>query len=178
MNKADRLLARTEFLFLKMRYGASLCGGMKNHVRKGRISILAGASMVLGEKNVFETGADIEVVCGKLFVGSRNYFNKNIKIACLKEIRIGNDCLFGDGVHFYDHDHDHRQTGKLIREQSLVASPITIGNNVWTGARAIVLKGVTIGDNAVIGAGAVVTKDIPANAIVGGVPAAIIKMRR
>ena len=55
-------------------------------------------------------------------------------------------------------------------------APIKIGCRVWIGAHATVLPGVTIGDNAVIAAGAVVTKDVPANAVVGGVPAKIIKI--
>ncbi|MGM1299845.1 DapH/DapD/GlmU-related protein, partial [Enterobacter hormaechei] len=54
--------------------------------------------------------------------------------------------------------------------------PVTIGDNVWIGGRAIINPGVTIGDNAVIASGAVVTKDVPANAVVGGNPAKIIKM--
>lgn len=54
-------------------------------------------------------------------------------------------------------------------------APIQIGNHVWIGARAIILKGVTIGDGVVVAAGAVVTKDVPPNTLVGGVPAKIIK---
>ncbi len=58
----------------------------------------------------------------------------------------------------------------------MIAKPIHIGKKVWLGANVTVLQGVTIGDNAIVAAGAVVTKDVPANAIVGGVPAKVIKM--
>lgn len=58
----------------------------------------------------------------------------------------------------------------------LFPAPIHIGRNVWIGANATVLPGVTIGDHAVIAAGAVVTKDVPANTVVGGVPAKVIRM--
>lgn len=57
-------------------------------------------------------------------------------------------------------------------------APVTIGNDVWIGMRSIIMPGVNIGDGSVIGAGAVVTKDVPAYAIVGGVPAKVIKYRK
>lgn len=57
----------------------------------------------------------------------------------------------------------------------MLPRPVKIGKNVWVGAHATILPGVTVGDNAVIAAGAVVTKDVPAFAVVGGVPAKIIK---
>lgn len=58
----------------------------------------------------------------------------------------------------------------------MVPAPVVIGRKVWLGAAVTVLPGVTIGDDAVVGAGAVVTKDVPANAIVAGVPARLIRM--
>jgi acetyltransferase-like isoleucine patch superfamily enzyme len=58
----------------------------------------------------------------------------------------------------------------------MIPAPIVIGRKVWLGAAATVLPGVTIGDGAIVGAGAVVTKDVPANAIVAGVPAKLIRM--
>ena len=61
------------------------------------------------------------------------------------------------------------------KRQQLHPAPIHIGKRVWIGANATVTSGVTIGDNAVVAAGAVVNRDVPANTIVGGVPAKIIK---
>ena len=57
----------------------------------------------------------------------------------------------------------------------MTPAKVTLGKNVWVGAHATILPGVTVGDNAVIAAGAVVTKDVPANTVVAGVPAKIIK---
>ena len=58
---------------------------------------------------------------------------------------------------------------------SVRTSPIVIGNHVWIGRRAMIMKGVTIGDGAVVAAGAIVTKDVPPNCVVAGVPARVVK---
>lgn len=59
--------------------------------------------------------------------------------------------------------------------QSMLPAPIVVGRNVWIGSNSTILQGVTIGDNSIIAAGSVVTKDVPANAIVAGVPARFIR---
>nr|WP_277200415.1 DapH/DapD/GlmU-related protein [Veillonella seminalis] len=64
---------------------------------------------------------------------------------------------------------------KERRNHIAVATPVTIGNDVWIGGNVTILPGINIGDKAVIAAGAVVTKDVPANTVAGGVPAKVIK---
>jgi acetyltransferase-like isoleucine patch superfamily enzyme len=64
-----------------------------------------------------------------------------------------------------------------IREQGIYKRDVNVGHNVWIGYGACVLRGATIGDNSVVGTNAVVTGDVPANAVVGGVPARLIRMR-
>jgi acetyltransferase-like isoleucine patch superfamily enzyme len=64
-----------------------------------------------------------------------------------------------------------------VRLQGIYKRDVRVGNNVWIGYGACILRGVTVGDNAVVGTGAVVTKDVPANAVVAGVPARVIRMR-
>ena len=95
--------------------------------------------------------------------------NKNL-------IKIGNDVLIGAYVQIIDTDHGFA-ANQIIREQKAEIGEVVIGNDVWIGAGAKILKDVHIGDGAIIGANAVVTKDVPPNAIVAGVPAKIIKYR-
>lgn len=106
-------------------------------------------------------------------IGANCSFNNDITLIAEKAITIGDDCLFGDGVRIVDSDFHGLAPDK--RRGPRESSSVTLGKNVWLGSRAMILKGVTIGDNAVVAAGSVVTKDIPANALVGGIPAKLIK---
>ena len=85
-------------------------------------------------------------------------------------IFIGDNVLIGHNTVLATIDHDLNAQSRRNHY-----APIHIGNNVWIGASVVITKGVTSGDNAVIAAGAVVTKDVPANVVVGGVPAKLIK---
>ena len=86
-------------------------------------------------------------------------------------ITIGDGCLIGHRVVIATLNH----ILEPARRAGMIPQPVVLGRNVWVGAGAVLLPGVTVGDNAVIAAGAVVSKDVPANTIVGGVPAKVIK---
>lgn len=109
-----------------------------------------------------------------IFLGQNFYANFDCVMLDVCPIQIGDNCMLAPGVHIYTATHpldaDERNSGAEY------GKPVTIGNSVWIGGRAIINPGVTIGDNAVIASGAVVVKDVPANAVVGGNPAKIIKM--
>lgn len=112
----------------------------------------------------------------KIHIGANTYINRNTFLDASLSITIGRDCAIGPGC--YITDHDHGIEGDLPPlAQPLIAKPTCIGDRVWIGANATILKGVSIGDNAVIGAGSVVTKDIPENAIAIGVPARVAKYK-
>jgi acetyltransferase-like isoleucine patch superfamily enzyme len=94
----------------------------------------------------------------------------NASISCFEHITIGSDVLISEQVLIRDSD-DHQ----ILNQSKNGTKPIQIGNHVWIGMRAAILKGVTIGDGGIVAAGSVVTFDVPANSLVGGVPANIIK---
>lgn len=108
-----------------------------------------------------------------IHVGDNFYANFDCIILDVCEVRIGEHCFLGPGVHIYTATHPIDPKERAAGEE--FGKRITIGDNVWIGGRAIVNPGVSIGNNVIIGSGAVVTKDVPENAIVAGNPAKVIK---
>ncbi|KAI9501931.1 hypothetical protein GGI25_000196 [Coemansia spiralis] len=106
-------------------------------------------------------------------VGNRFYMNAMCVILDCARVDIGDDVMFGPGVHVYTATHPVDPAARLSGLES--ANSVKIGNNVWVGGHAVILPGVTVGDNVTIGAGAIVTKDVPNNVVVAGNPARIIK---
>lgn len=108
-----------------------------------------------------------------IHVGDRIEINYACVFLDVCEIRFGDNCLVGPGVHIYTATHP-ASVGD--RERGIeFGKPVRIGNTVWLGGKAVVLPGVSIGDGAIVGAGAVVTKDVPAHVIVAGNPAGILR---
>ena len=89
------------------------------------------------------------------------------------EIRIGENCLIAPGVHIYTATHPLSTKERISGAE--YGKPVSIGDNVWIGGRAVINPGVTIGNNVVVASGAVVTKNVPNNVVIGGNPARIIK---
>ena len=107
-----------------------------------------------------------------LQIGDHTHIQDRTHINCYQSITIGHHCAISWDVEILDTD-VHRI---LLDHGPIVPTkPVTIGNHVWIGTRAIILKGVTIGDDAVVAAGSVVTSDVPPATLVGGNPARIIR---
>jgi len=107
--------------------------------------------------------------------------NSNLGYGCRiigGDLSIGNDVMMAPEVLIITENHETSNTSIPMREQGqALPEPVEIGNDVWIGARTIILPGVNIGDHSVIAAGAVVTKSFPPYSIIGGVPAKLIKTR-
>ncbi|XJZ26531.1 sugar O-acetyltransferase [Bacillota bacterium Lsc_1132] len=108
-----------------------------------------------------------------IHVGENFFANFDCTILDVMEVRIGSNCFFGPGVHIYTATHPLNPYERIAGPE--FAKPVTIGDNVWIGGRAVINPGVTIGKNVVVASGAVVTKDVPDQVAVAGNPATIIK---
>lgn len=107
--------------------------------------------------------------------------NSDIGIDCelYGPISLGSDVMMGPEVVIYTSGHAHDRIDIPMRLQGASEiKPVSIGNDVWIGRRVMIMPGVTIGNGVIIGAGAVVTKDVPDYAVVGGVPARILRYRK
>ncbi|MCH5152091.1 MAG: sugar O-acetyltransferase [Clostridiales bacterium] len=104
-------------------------------------------------------------------VGSHVFINSACCFQDQGGIEIGDNVQIGHQTVIATLNHDLNPE----KRWNMIPAPVKIGNNVWIGSHATILSGVTVGDNAVIAAGAVVTKDVPANTVVAGVPAKVIK---
>lgn len=106
---------------------------------------------------------------GTIVIGKNCFFNNDCSINAHYLIEIGDDCIFGEGVKIYDHNHVFNRNGKKIADQGFSCSKVKIGNNCWFGSNVIILAGADIGDNIVIGAGCIINSVIQSNMIVKNV---------
>ncbi len=108
-----------------------------------------------------------------IHVGNNFYANFDCVILDVCPVTIGENCFMAPGVHIYTATHPLDAMERISGAE--YGKPVTIGDNVWIGGRAVINPGVTIGNNVVVASGAVVTKDVPDNVVVGGNPARVIK---
>lgn len=103
---------------------------------------------------------------GKLKIGNNVFFNDDCSLNCKFEINIGNDCIFGENVKIYDHNHTFTNYLMPICKQGYNLKSVQIGDNCWIGSNVVVLPGTKIGSNSIIGAGSVISGEIPEGVIV------------
>ena len=176
-------------LFLKalyreplMRYRCHKVGDRLN--LEGEIPLIIGGGLielghdvVIGRRNTWVVGLK-ESTGAELIVGDGAAINYAITISVMKSVRIGRGTLLASHVQIYDNpshplDPERRRRGEGVRLEE--AHPVVIGDNVWVATGALILAGVEIGDNSVVAAGSVVTKSVPANTLVAGSPARVVR---
>ena len=142
-----------------------------------QIQIGRGARLALGRFVWIGHGTKIRCHEGRVEIGPKTVIGQECTISAYQSIRIGAQCVIADRAMFIDFDHNVADVEQPIRKQGIYKRDVRVGSNVWIGYNAQILRGVTVGDNAIIGANSVVTRDIPANAVVTGAPARVVRMR-
>lgn len=135
-----------------------------------------GGKLVTGEGWVI-LGPGVQTVVGpgaELSIGGNTFFTANTEILCRERIEVGSDCAIAWRVLIMDSDSHVLTIGGETRPAT---RPIRIGDHVWIAAGVTILKGVTVGDGAVVAAGSLVRSDVPAGALVAGVPARVLHER-
>lgn len=154
------LVSLPKVLWWKLRYSGSCKISLiqsfghhtELHISRGKASF--------GKEQITRGNAVFRVEGGSFTVGDKCFFNQNVSITCKEKIIIGDRCQIANNVVIVDHDHAGCENwGDYVK------TPVIIGNDVWIGAGAVILRGSVIGDKAVIGAGSIVKGEVPAGAV-------------
>ena len=170
------LLAR--FVLLKLRYGRRLrtegicfiCPGVK-------LEIGRGATLRIGRWAWIGHATKIRVHEGEVSIGAKTVIGQECTVSAFQHVSIGRECIIADRVMLIDFDHGVTEVERPIRLQGIYKRDVRVRHNVWIGYGACILRGATIGENSIVGTSSVVTNEVSANAVVGGVPARLIRMR-
>ncbi len=171
-----RLIVRLGWLKLRFRGRlktdgiAFVCPGVTFEIGKD-------ATVHLGRWSWIGHGTKVRAHEGEVHIGAKSVLGQECTISAFQHVSIGRECIVADRVMLIDFDHGVVETDRPIRDQGIYKRDVRVGHNVWIGYGACILRGATVGDNAIIGTATVVTKDVPDNAVVGGAPSRILRMR-
>ena len=171
-----RLIARYALLRLRHR-GRLRTDGLCFICPGVRLEIGRHAVLRVGRWAWIGHGSKIRVHEGEVSIGAKTVIGQDCTISAYQRISIGRECILADRVMLIDFDHGAVEVERPVRLQGIYKRDVHVGHNVWMGYGACVLRGVTIGDNSIVGTSAVVTSSMPANAVLAGVPARVIRMR-
>ena len=145
--------------------------------RRLELQIARGAEVRFGRFVWIGDGSKIRCHEGEVEIGEKTVMGQECTISAYQHVRIGEQCVIADRAMFIDFDHGVVEVERPIRQQGIYKRDVEVGSNVWIGYGACILRGVRVGDNSIVGTNAVVTRDVPANAVVAGVPARVVRMR-
>lgn len=154
--------------------GSLLLGTPEVEDSRYNTRIKVGSNSILQVNKQFRmfSNSFVNIMDGGHLTVNGGFINEGTKLICKTKIDIGTDFACGCDVIISDYDFHEIEVDGII---GVKTKPIKIGDHVWIGQRAIVLKGVEIGNGSVIAAGSIVTKNVPEHCLVAGIPARIIK---
>ena len=170
------LLSRYLFLRLRLR-GRLQTDGICFICPGVTLEIGPSAKLSIGRWAWIGHDTKIRVHEGEVSIGAKTVMGQECTISAFQHVAIGRECIIADRVMLIDFDHGVVDVERPIRAQGIYKRDVDVGHNVWIGYGACILRGVSVGDNSVIGTSAVVTRTAPANAVLAGVPARVIRMR-
>lgn len=147
-----------------------------NALSKSGVSI--GNNVSILKNTIIECTGVIRNLGEGLTIGNNVGIAQNCFIQVRGKVIIGNNVIFGPNVSILSEDHNFDNPDLPVSAQGETRKGVIIKDGVWLGTRAVILDGVTVGANSIVAAGSIVTKDVPPFAIVGGVPARLIKKRK
>ena len=172
-----KIFSITLFSFILFILTTSLSGSLNDFIKNSILNTIEHRTIMIDYSSVqninIEKGAEFDP---EIKIGD----NSGIGVDCMLsgKIIIGKNVMMAQQCIMYSYSHAFDRLDIPMCEQGFEEeTPLIIGDDVWIGARVIILPGVKIGNHAILGAGAVVTKDVPDYAVVGGSPARILKMR-
>jgi acetyltransferase-like isoleucine patch superfamily enzyme len=178
MRTRDYLRLMARLAWLKLRFRGRLQTDGPAFIGPGvKLEIGPHARIVLGRWAWLGHGCKLRAHEGEIRIGAKTVLGQECTISAYQHVSIGRECIVADRVMLIDFDHGIVEVNRPIRLQGIYKRDVNVGHNVWIGYGACILRGATVGDNSVIGTNAVVPGDVPANAVVGGVPSRVLRMR-
>lgn len=139
--------------------------------------MIVGNNFSIGRNSIIECTGVLRELGESCEIGENVGIAANAFIAVRGNLKIGSNTIFGPGVSIHTENHNFSKLDVPIRLQGATRVGVEIGEDCWIGSKAVILDGVKIGNHVIVAAGAVVNKDVPDYAIVGGVPAKVLKNR-
>jgi acetyltransferase-like isoleucine patch superfamily enzyme len=172
-----RLHSETLLTVYRLQFGGLRVGRNVTLGRGTYLNVASGGRLTIGDNVLIDGGVYLTADGGTLEIGADSYIGMGTVIVAAERVSIGCDALIAAYVTIRDQDHGVSKPGVPYRAQPPQSAPVSIGQNVWLGTHAAVLKGVTIGEGCIVGANAVVTRDLPPNCVAVGVPAKMIRQK-
>ena len=159
-----------KLFFFKIGRGCRFQGWVDIPQHSGRIVL--GSEVLIGRSVEFSVPRG-----GCLSIGDRSSLSRGVLINSHESVKIGENVMIASYVCIFDNNHRFDNIYIPISDQGYTSKPVTIGSGSWIGAQSVILSGGGMGKNSILGAGAVLNRVMPEEAILGGVPAKIIRFR-